>query len=320
MKRNFDAVPNYHRDPVNIFLVLKNARIIFLYRLRRAFSQLLGLPGISLSITLSNEERGFFSLLSGYVDLIEYCNNSKLEPNVFIQNLNYHADGEDLLESLFEMTSRVPKEKCTMGITIRSADELPFFRKKTLFLGSSKAKSIVREHLRVKKFLGDEIDRFIRDSRAKHFVGIHWRGTDHISEADPVELDQILETLNLILINDPSPRIDSIFISSDEELKINSLASALGNKYSNISIFYSNSFRSSDGNAIHLGTSKRVRIEQDLSKDALFDCLVLSQSRVLIRVASNLSAWCSLFNPDIASVKLSEHKPNLNYYEWRWMD
>lgn len=309
----------YYRANVPYSLIAKNTILIYRFKIINKCLQIFGKPKRSLSITLSNQERGLFSLLAGFIDLIEYVLKYDLEPNVFIQNINYSSSEEDLLENLFDMGYRTNLNRCSTKILVSSSDELPRFRSKTASVDLSRAQGIAKKYLKVKKTVHIKIEKLVEGNGSGQYFGIHWRGTDHFNEASPIAACQIVEELDSIRAHKAYGPIKRVFIATDEKFKLNTLREVLKLMDPDLQIFFSDSYRSLDGDPIHLGASVPGRTSSNLAEQALLDCLVLAKSAVLIRVPSNLSAWCAVFNPNIVTVMLSKHKPNLNFYEWRWM-
>ena len=59
-----------------------------------------------------------------------------------------------------------------------------------------------------------------------------------------------------------------------------------------------------------------VCISQQRLPQEFGEFFILSKSSLLIRFPSNLSDWCSVFNPKLTTVLPSRHNLGVKYFEW----
>ena len=271
----------------------------------------------SIAIILRAEDRGLFSLLTSYIDLAYYMRCFNLSPSIYLINHNYLASGDDLLAQVFKQDHRVSIDKCAIKIDINSTQELPDFRRISSGVTMKDAQKLSSQLLNLTDELELEIEKFMYKNLPSDFIGIHWRGTDHHVEAKPIKVDEIISQLIKFMEDSPNP-IEYVFMASDDQRCLDTLLVEIPRIYPNLNLVFSNTTRSATGAPLHF-SEKVDDLEEKLLFDAVFDCIVLSKSIFLIRNRSNLSAWCSIFNPDLRFVALGDRKEILNFYEWRWL-
>jgi hypothetical protein len=123
-------------------------------------------------------------------------------------------------------------------------------------------------------------------------MGLHFRGTDKSSEAQPVPVAAVFEAVNRYISEHPS--LKTVFVASDEASFVDAAAhSIVGARV----VAHEDSLRSRDGLAVH--TQLKAGDPALKAFDALMNCLLLSRCEVVVRTASFLSAWASVFNPQL---------------------
>ncbi len=163
------------------------------------------------------------------------------------------------------------------------------------------AKALFDEYLRIRAEIQDHVASFV----AKHFaqkqrvLGVHYRGTDKNTEAKPVSWQFCSRTLrNYLACN---PEVDALFVASDEKAFIEWIE----REFKDIDVIYhDDQERSDDGKAVHVRSSRGDNYLK--GKEALVNSLVLSRCSALVRTASFLSAWSSIFNPNLPVVMLNQ--------------
>lgn len=89
-----------------------------------------------------------------------------------------------------------------------------------------------------------------------------------------------------------------VFIASDQQDLIHELKASISTRNPSMQCVWREQIkRSLDGSPLHLQQDLRGEERYLLGKDALVDSLIMSRSVALIRTASYLSAWCSIWNP-----------------------
>ena len=128
-------------------------------------------------------------------------------------------------------------------------------------------------------------------------LGVHYRGTDKVSEAPYVSYDMVEKNIKFYL--DKFPNTDAIFTSSDD----NNFISYIKNSSIECPIIYrDDSYRSNNNIPIHYTNQNKY----DINRDAIINCLILSRCNALMKTASILSAWSILFNPNLPLIMLNE--------------
>lgn len=158
---------------------------------------------------------------------------------------------------------------------------------------------LIEKYIHIKFDIKTIIDDFIYDNFEDKFViGIHYRGTDKISEAPLVSYATVFfEILNAIVLNGPQKY--KIFIATDEWAFIQYLKGHFGDWV----CYNEDAIRSKNGTPVHLNLmNNRYKCGQD----ALIDCMLLSKTNYLIRMSSNLSLWSTFFNPELEVVELNK--------------
>lgn len=151
------------------------------------------------------------------------------------------------------------------------------------------------------------VDGFVqRHFGAGPVIGLHYRGTDKTAEAPPVPPEAAIATV--LDYASAHPEFRSVFVASDDAGFILKATNAL--KPLEV-IVHDDVHRSSDGLAVH--TRAQVGDPYLKAKEALVNCMFLSRCALLVRTASFLSGWASVFKPELPVVML-----NRPYGEKTW--
>lgn len=257
-------------------------------------------------------EVGFFAQLNWCIYVFAHCKQLGLKPAVTLSSpfytcengdnwLAYYfdgpaisAEGTDWMAGLDVKVSHVSTIR-QLGFRVNYGEQMTLDRANHLF----------KENLFLKEEVRTYIDRFVEGNFAtKRVVGVHFRGTDKSLEASPVSFDHVARTVNEYLHN--RPETTAIFVASDEGSFIDKMC----RNFDGVEVIcHPDSLRSSDGSAIH--TQQREGDNYLKGRDALVNCLLLSRCDTLIRTASFLSGWSSVFNPSLPVIMLNrpyEHK------------
>lgn len=151
----------------------------------------------------------------------------------------------------------------------------------------------------VKKILNEAGDRL---GIGLDTLGVHFRGTDKHSEAEPVEPDEALIAIRTLL--DQLPGVRNLFIASDNA----HFVARVHREIAQVPVVsLSDSARSTSNEPVHLNGLKLGN--RDLGLDALLNSMLLARCGWLIRTSSFLSAWSSVFNPALPVFLLNEPRP-----------
>ncbi len=150
------------------------------------------------------------------------------------------------------------------------------------------AAALLDRHVHVKAYLNEGVDRFLRETfNNARVIGIHYRGTDKTEDAASVSYDTMSAAIREALQAEGSDRCQ-IFLATDDQAFLDHVRRQFPGK-----VHSREMLRSVDGRPIHktggAGFTKGL--------DAVMDCLLLARCQRLIRTASNLSLFSTLFNP-----------------------
>jgi hypothetical protein len=253
-----------------------------------------------------NASVGFFAQLNWSLYIFAHCERHNLKPFIRYSSLNYTCSaGENWFDYFFENTALSPGDREKLGNgTVRISNishirELGLSPQYNAEISIRSANKLFNKYVRLKSELRDYVDDFDnRYFRQRRILGLHYRGTDKGSEAQPVSWDFSLQTiLNFLNVD---RQISALFVSSDEQRFIEFIEQNV--KHIEV-LYHDDKQRSSDGKAVH--AYRRSDDNYFKGKEALVNCLLLSRCDTLIRTASFLSAWSSIFNPHLPVVLLN---------------
>ena len=183
---------------------------------------------------------------------------------------------------------------------------LPLYYRSQMSIES--ATRLFKKYVKLKSEVQDYIEAFVENHFSqKGVLGVHYRGTDKKSEAEPVSWSFCVKTIANFL--DRNPQIDVLFVSRDEQPFIEFIEK----QFKGIEICYhDDKERSRDGGAVH--TRPTVGDNYMKGKEALVNCILLSRCNALIRTASFLSAWSSIFNPTLPVIMLNRPYADRLYF------
>jgi hypothetical protein len=132
-------------------------------------------------------------------------------------------------------------------------------------------------------------------------IGLHYRGTDKSIEAPRVDLDEVVESARRALWAARSMGVGRpvLFVASDEESFVPMLRSRLPKER----VLCLEGVLRSRGTPLH---KAKISAGERLAREAMLDCLLLGQCRVLIKTASMLSAWSVILGNFPSVVMLSK--------------
>lgn len=154
------------------------------------------------------------------------------------------------------------------------------------------AHHLIDKYIHLKPHIVKKIDDF----KSKHFensyvIGVHYRGTDKVTEARPVSYSYMVRSIKNALDASGKKNI-KVFIATDESAFLNHMKSI----FKSAVICVEGHMRSaSKKRPIHLTNNDPYKC----GEDAIVDTYLLGECDVLIRTASNLSLWSTFLNPDM---------------------
>lgn len=255
-----------------------------------------------LQVEFVNPNIGMFAQMNFCLYMAEYAEPRDANLSVTLSSDNY-AD-PDHSPNWFDyfFACRKPARK-KRPIQFSDNGELPFSSR---IASLQKANALFFKYFDIATDIRRVVDRFAAESDVgPHTMGVHYRGTDKRLEAAPVPYSVAITMINRS-IERHKPR--NVFVASDDHRFIETAQRMIG---SIPVIFMPDSVRSRDETPIHIGVKKVGNYL--LGRDAIANTMMLARCGRLVRTTSFLSAWASVFNPDLKVELLN--KP---YYDRLW--
>ena len=156
--------------------------------------------------------------------------------------------------------------------------------------------AIVARYFHLRPVIRRAVDEYISSRFGTAFViGIHYRGTDKIDEAPRVPYETVLAAVENALGAAAHQRC-KLFLATDEQAFLECMHARYPDQ-----LLFREMYRSVDGIPIHRRQTDNLR----MGEDAVIDCLLLSRCHRLIRTASDLGLFATLFNPALPEILLS---------------
>jgi len=255
------------------------------------------------SVEITNKSVGFFAQMTWCLCILRYCERHDLIPDIRLTGDIYfdHDKGQNWLDYYFDVFTPVTLEEVARRVryTKKIIDfyglGLPIAPRMSI----DDAARTLHKYLRPKPRINTMVDEFWRSLNVDGpVVGVHFRGTDKSSEAPRVSWQHFLKILQNYLCSDNTT--NAVFVASDENAFINFIKKSV----KDVPVYSHNDhYRSSGDLPVHLAIDRDGGYGK--GEDALVNALVLSKCSILIRTTSFLSAWASIFNPDLKVILLN---------------
>lgn len=166
------------------------------------------------------------------------------------------------------------------------------------FMSREYAHELIQKHIHIKPHITNKVEAFqLAHFRSCFVIGIHYRGTDKIIEAPRVAYEEVVEQLMAKIERLTQQYV--LFVATDEEPFLEYIQWAFPGKV----CYQADVIRSANEKPLHIrAPSNRYK----LGEDALTDCLILSNTDLLIRTNSNLSLWSTYFSPKLPVIELNQ--------------
>ncbi len=252
-------------------------------------------------LTTRIDNAGFFSVFNTVLGALEFCEQHNAMLAVDLQEDRFYCDtakGPNWWSYYFDQP-RMPLQKSPDNIKkFKEWQKIVFSVESHSILSRKRAYELIQRYIRVNKPIQELVDTFYHNHmEGFYMIGIHYRGTDKVTEAPSVTYEQVTETLNSQLESIQTEKPIKLFIATDDQLFLDYMHTLYGSQ-----LCAWNALRSTNTQAVHTNASLN---NYKKGEDALIDCLLLSKSDFLIRTASNLSDVATKFNPDMPVVQLS---------------
>jgi hypothetical protein len=252
----------------------------------------------TFAIDIDTSDSGFFAQLNWCLYSFAHCEAAGLTPSVRLVGHTYsNLAKHDWLHDYFEDVTALGNERAGRRLRITHIEQTD--------LGSysagitlERANSLMRRYLRVRP----SIQRYVDDFVAKHFaagatLGAHYRGTDKSMEATPVPWESFAAAAERHAARDC---LKVIFVASDDPGFSVWMTQRFAGRFEVVA--HDDQERSDGSLPIHRTLTGDRQLK---GYEALVNCLLLSRCDALIRSASFLSGWSSVFNPALPVTMLN---------------
>lgn len=235
---------------------------------------------------------GFFAQMNWVLMILAHCEAYGLRPGVALTS-PFYADlpGENWFSHFFAWREPGPVYVESRACHIRDLQELGLPKAYEASMTLERANSLWHRYVCLKP----EIEAYVEAFSTRHFagrevLGVHFRGTDKSTEAPRVSWSAFDRSLEKALLN--RTELNALFVSSDEPAFIEHIE----RKFAGMPVIaHEDQLSNREGVALHVlsepGRNRRK------AQDALVNALLLSRCAALVRSASFLSGWASVFNP-----------------------
>lgn len=241
---------------------------------------------------------GLFAQLNWVLMLLAYCDVRGLKPHVELTGPFYGDEpGRDWLHGLYALhagSDAPPPPVCTVS----DIDELGLPATYQAQMTLERAHALWTRYARLDAGVEAHVDSFA----AAHFagrrvLGVHFRGTDKTTEAVRVAWNALAEAVHVAC---KAHACDAVFVASDEQAFVDFMQCTFADR---TVVVHADTLRASGSEAIHVRPHPgRNRLK---AREALVNALLLSRCTALVRSASFLSGWASVFNPGLPVILLN---------------
>jgi hypothetical protein len=255
------------------------------------------------SVEIASAEVGFFAQLTWCLYLLEHCCRHKLIPDICLTGDIYRDPerGRNWLEYYFDISRPITSEELARNVryTKKAREWEDMGQPLGAAISIEDGARILRRYLTPKLHIMKIVDDFWKIISANGpVIGLHFRGTDKSSEAPRVSWDYCVKVITQFLKQ--SATMYGVFVASDEQKFIDFIKLSV----TEVPVYsHDDHYRSRGINEppVHLEEGDGY----EKGEDALVNALLLSRCAVLIRTTSFLSAWASIFNPQLKVVLLN---------------
>ena len=268
-------------------------------QIRRLLNSHRSAPKI-LQFDIFRQHVGFFAELNYVLFACQYAEGLQLFPLVNLRSDTYrNSSNSEWFGQIFERKGVPSSAGGILKLNVYDELKLPFSKGRIGPVSISRAHQTFDKYFCVSKTILDKVEGLITRIGCP-YVAMHFRGTDKKKEAPSVSL-QTLQAIFSRLRSEFHPNVSKVYVATDEAYIIEKL----GKNFGGFEVFFREEVtRSNYGNAIHTNLvepDNRYRI----GEEALIDCLMLSRSQFLVRTASFLSGWASIFCPTMPFIMVN---------------
>lgn len=248
------------------------------------------------------QDPGFFSIFLSVLGALDFYEKLEGDDKGLIvdfgtEGLYYDVNyGPNWWEYYFEPI-KLGTDSYPRKLFLKS-DHCDFSVKAGYRLPRERGYELIQKYIKVRPNIQEKIDLFVQKNfEGYNVVGIHYRGTDKVTEAPAVKYQVLIDLINVEIAKDNNVKI---FVATDEERFLETMR-----KNFHTRIVATDAIRSLSGRPVHYKTYNDARNYQK-GEDAVIDCILLSKCSKLIKTSSNLSTASARFNPFIEVVLLNK--------------
>lgn len=232
---------------------------------------------------------GFGARLIDCLKVLNYCDTRGIEVSFRFSLPN--KPEIDFFSPFFSISTVDNQTKCPRFLPTSTIRNVPYLEVDSLELGSK----ISRQRLCIQPSLESEVNQFWDDhALGSDVLGVHYRGTDKSTEASVVTYDEMIEAVNETLKDRPSTT--AVFVTSDEA---DFVALASQRIHHDVVVSRDDFRRAKDSRETYRDSDQVIAVQ----RDAVVNMLLLARCGALVKMASFLSAFSVLINPEM-SVKI----------------
>ncbi len=241
---------------------------------------------------------GFGATLTHMLVLLDYCDRRGLVPAIRISNRFYRRDGRrsnDWFGDFFVGLSRSQRKRWfLLYAKVQCNEDYPRVFADSIDI--ARANAVFNKYVAITGAAIGIAEAFARANFRGRTLGVHYRGTNKVSEAPRVAWNVVEAAVREVIVADP--KIAAVFVASDEpEFSRWLAARGLGVELCN----YDSHEVATGGGANYLsdGDGQRKGLE------ALVTILLLAKCHTVVRTPSHLSAWAKILNPEQEVIMLA---------------
>ena len=267
------------------------------------------------SVEITTNYVGFFAQVNWCLFIFQYCERHGLIPDLRLTGETYldRDRGLNWLEHYFDLSEPMTAEDIANRVryTKRIYDFVQMGPPIAPDMSIDEGARLLHKYLRLKPHIHKMVEDLWAAFRIDGpVVGVHFRGTDKSTEAPRVSWQHCLKILEKYLSNHSTTR--AVFVASDEQ----EFVDFIGQSITHIPV------HSRDDHYRSLTNEKRpVFLKEgggyEKGEDALVNALLLAKCSTLIRTTSFLSAWASIFNPELKVILLNKPYDKYLWYPER---
>jgi len=253
--------------------------------------------GTDVRVEFANSRIGFFAQMNFCLNVAHYAELTGRRAYVTLSSDNYRDPdhGPNWFHYFFDQIIGYPPPHAEC-ITVLDCCELPF---DTDAFELRSARDLFFRHFAIRPEFMELVDLRARTMKVgPTTLGVHYRGTDKDREAVSVARWDAIARIEAVL--ETAPSIDRVFVASEDAVFVRSIQAAIADVPV---VSLPDSIRSEGDRPVHLSGLRRGN--RAMGQDALLNALMLARCGRLVRTTSFLSAWSSIFNPDIPVAMLN---------------